>query len=280
MAPQNPVSVEVFLDEYSRDDVIAKYLHKTAGAGIDYALSHVYAPVYSRIVKRSIAQRPRTHRFRVLEYGCGGGMNLFKLIELFRNERAQIEAAIGVDFSAPMIEAARREVGRHAPRDLQDKISFLVAANETLAPDLAKGLGSSVDDVERTFDVIVGVNTFRYSHRLNRETQCARDIFRLLRPGGFSVMIDMNRHFPLFRSKVSDMLHRRPNEEIYLPTLEEYTSPFVAAGFAIVDKRNFCWIPHSASPALLAVCRAAAPVLDLCVPSYAMRSLVVAQRPA
>ena len=37
MDSHSSASVEVFLDEYSRDDVIAKYLPNTAGAGIDFA---------------------------------------------------------------------------------------------------------------------------------------------------------------------------------------------------------------------------------------------------
>jgi SAM-dependent methyltransferase len=279
MTSDSRISVDVFLDEYSREEVIAKYLRNTAGAGIDYALAHVYAPVYSAIVKRSIAQNPRHHGFRVLEYGCGGGMNLFKVLDLFREQGAKIDAGVGVDFSPPMIEAARQEMARYLPQDVQDKVTFAVAANETLAPDLAQAFGSKIEDIERRFDVVVGVNTFRYSHRLQRETDCARDIFRLLRPGGYSVMIDMNRRFPLFRSKVSDFVRNRPQEEAYLPTLQEYTRPFQSAGFSIVERRNFCWIPHSASAGLVTVCRALAPLLDLCVPSFAMRSLVIAQRP-
>jgi SAM-dependent methyltransferase len=272
--------VEVFLDEYSRDDVISKYLHETAGAGIDYALAHVYAPVYLGIIKALLAHRPRQHKFRILEYGCGGAMNLFKVIELFRQQRAQIDRGIAVDFSPRMIEAARQEASRHLPPELHDKVSFAVASNEKLARELSHGLGSRLDDIERTFDLIIGVNTFRYSHRLDKDRDCARDIFTLLRPGGYSVMIDMNRRFPLFRSRLTDIWSRRPKREYYLPSLEQYTRPFRAAGFSVVDSRNFCWVPHSASPALVAVCRALAPLLDFCVPSFAMRSLVIARRPA
>jgi hypothetical protein len=93
-------------------------------------------------------------------------------------------------------------------------------------------------------------------------------------------MIDMNRRFPLFRSKLTSMLSRRPNEESYLPSLTEYTHPFHLAGFTVKVSRNFCWVPHSAGPGLVALCRAAAPLLDLCCSPFAMRSLVVAQRPA
>ena len=280
MSTNGQARVEVFLDEYTRDDVIAKYLPQTAGAGIDYALAHVYAPVYLAIVNKLVAQRPKDHKFRVLEYGCGGGMNLFKVLQLFHDRDAKIDAGIGVDFSAPMIEAARKEASRHLPVDLHAKVSFEVASNETLARDLAESLGTRAEDVERSFDVIVGVNTFRYCHRLKKDVDCAKDIFGLLRPGGYSVMIDMNQRFPLFRSKFSEARSGRPKEEYYLPSLEEYTRPFQTAGFDIIDKRNFCWIPHSATPRLLAVCRTLAPILDRVAPSFAMRSLVIAQRRA
>lgn len=279
MTFESPAPVEVFLDEYSRDDVIAKYLSKTAGTGIAHALTHVYGPVYLAAVKALVARRPPRHRFRILEYGCGGGMNLLKLLELFRQQRAEIDAGIGVDFSPNMVEAARQEASRELPAELRDKVQFAVASNETLAPDLAKGLGCRPEDIEGSFDVVVGVNTFRYCHRLNKENDCARDIFSLLRPGGYSIMIDMNQRFPLFRSRVSDLVSRRPKTEYFLPSLEDYTRPFVRAGFLVTEKRNFCWFPHSAGPRLVALCRTLEPVLDLCFSPFAMRSLVVAQRP-
>jgi SAM-dependent methyltransferase len=280
MTFENPAPVDVFLDEYSRDEVIEKYLSRTAGAGIAHALTQVYAQVYLDVVNALIAQRPAQHQFRVLEYGCGGGMNLLKLIELFRRQHADIDTGVGADFSPRMIEAAHQESALHLPPELQKKICFAVASNETLAQDLAKGLGTGVEEIESSFDVVVGVNTFRYCHRLNKENDCARDIFRLLRPGGYSIMIDMNRRFPLFRSKLTDVVSRRPKNEYYLPSLEAYTRPFELAGFTIVDTRNFCWFPHSAGPGLVAVCRTLAPLLDLCFSRFAMRSLVVARRPA
>jgi SAM-dependent methyltransferase len=279
MTSESAAPVEVFLDEYSRDETIAKYLSETAGAGIAYALTHVYAPVYLGVVKALIAQRARQHTFRILEYGCGGGMNLLKVIELFRQQRTDATGC-GTDFSPRMIEAARQEAARHLPAELHKAVRFVVAANETLGQDLVEGLGGRNGEIEGSFDVVVGVNTFRYCHRLNKETDCAREIFRLLSPGGYSIMIDMNRRFPLFRSKVADILRRRPPQENYLPSLEQYTRPFAGAGFRIVETRNFCWVPHSAASSLVALCRMVAPLLDLCCSPFAMRSLVIAQRPA
>jgi SAM-dependent methyltransferase len=280
MAPETPVLAEVFLDEYSRDDVIAKYLSDTAGTGIEHALTHVYGPIYRKVVKALVAQRPRGQAFRLLEYGCGGGMNLVKLVDIFREERAEIDRAIGADFSPRMVEAARQDASQRLTPRLQQKIGFAVAANETLLRDLAKDLGVGDREIADSFDVVVGVNTFRYCHRLARQVDCARDILGLLRPGGYSIMIDMNQRFPLFRSRLSDAFSGRSKSEYYLPSLAEYTEPFARAGFKILERRNFCWFPHSAGPALVGLLRVLAPVLDVCVPSFAMRSLVVAQKPS
>ena len=279
MAPETPVLADVFLDEYSRDDVIAKYLSDTAGTGIAHALTHVYGPIYRKVVQAVVTQRPRGQAFRVLEYGCGGGMNLVKLVDIFREERAEIDRAIGADFSPRMVEAARHDAAQRLTPQLQQKIGFAVAANETLLRDLATDLGVADREIADSFDVVVGVNTFRYCHRLGRQRDCARDILSLLRPGGFSIMIDMNQQFPLFRSRLRDTFTARSKREAYLPSLAEYTEPFAHAGFKILERRNFCWFPHSAGPALVRLLSVLAPVLDVCVPSFAMRSLVVAQRP-
>jgi hypothetical protein len=95
-------------------------------------------------------------------------------------------------------------------------------------------------------------------------------------------MIDMNDRFPLFRSRlraVTQSLAARSPEETYLPSLDEYAAPFHRAGLVVDEKRNFCWIPHSAGRGLVQVCRALTPVLNMTFGDRAMRSLVVAHRP-
>ena len=94
------------MEHYRRDDVVAKYVTKTAGAGIDHVLANVYGPIYLRVIDELIAKRSKEHRFRVLEYGCGGGMNLLKLVDLLRSAGAQLDKGYGADFSPPMVEAA------------------------------------------------------------------------------------------------------------------------------------------------------------------------------
>jgi len=91
-------------------------------------------------------------------------------------------------------------------------------------------------------------------------------------------MIDMNDRFPMFRSRLKRSVES--DAEAYLPSLDEYAAPFERAGFELERKEHFCWVPHSAGRVLTAVCRALTPVLNATVRTRAMRSLVVAQRPA
>ena len=51
-------------------------------------------------------------------------------------------------------------------------------------------------------------------------------------------MIDMNKGFPLFRSRFRDRL-TKDEEAYYLPSLEEYAHPFSSAGFEHPAKGKF-----------------------------------------
>jgi hypothetical protein len=62
--------------------------------------------------------------------------------------------------------------------------------------------------------------------------------------------------------------------------LEEYVQPFVACGFEIVEARNFCWVPHSAGRTLTTACQMLTPVFNVLASRYALRSLVIARKPA
>jgi len=266
---------EKFLDEYVSEDAVRKYTTEAAGYGITYLLSNDYARIYLDVVN-SCLHPSKARPLRLLEFGCGGGMNIIRLVALLEEKKIPVERAFGTDFSPRLVQAAGEEAKACLPQHLAKKVSFHVARNEQLAQDLAAGLAED-DHREGTFDMIVGVNTFRYCHRLDKELDCAQDIFRLLRPGGVCVNIDMNNRFPAFRSRLrgSD----QDPEECYLPSLEEYASPFENAGFEIIAKKNFCWIPHSAGRALTFTCRLMSPALNLIARSRAMRSLVVARKP-
>jgi SAM-dependent methyltransferase len=265
-----------FLDEYVSENAVRKYTTETAGYGVTYLLRHQYARIYMEVVDsylRTSTARP----LRLLEFGCGGGMNITRLISLLEENRVPVECAYGTDFSPRLVQAAGEEARAFLPPNLARKLRFYVARNEQLEQDLSVGLGGGEDRVG-SFDLIVGVNTSRYCHRLGKQLDCAEDIYRLLRPGGVCIIIDMNNRFPAFRSRFRD-LDRDP-AECYIPSLEEYASPFKTAGFEIIRRENFCWIPHSGGHALVLSCRLMSPFLNLVARSRAMRSLVVAQKPA
>ena len=202
------------------------------------------------------------------------GMNLIRLVRQLDARKVPVEAAYGTDFSGTLVNRARQEAVAYLPKEQRSRVSFHVARNERLADDLN---GASGADLSGSFDLIIGVNTFRYCHRLNAQDACALDIKRLLRPGGVSVMIDMNDRFPLFRSR----LQAAPDDpnEAYLPSLGEYASPFEKAGFEMLKKTNFCWIPHSAGAGMTVLGRALTPFLNLVARRFAMRTLVVARKP-
>ena len=262
-----------FLDEYVSEDAVRKYTTETAGYGITYLLGNEYARIYMDVVD-SFLRNSTVRPVRLLEFGCGGGMNITRLVSLLEEKQLPVACAYGTDFSPRLVQAARQEAKAFLPPRLAEKLSFCVARNEELMRDLAAGLG---EDGAGPFDLIVGVNTFRYCHRLGTQLDCAQDIYRLLRPGGVCINIDMNNRFPAFRSRLRCL--ERNATECYLPSLEEYASPFKTAGFEIIRQENFCWIPHSAGRALTLCCRFLAPVLDLVARGRAMRSLVVARKP-
>ena len=274
--PKQNEMFDHFFKEYNSADTVRKYTKSTAGYGVNYLLLNDYAKVHMEAFKSCLARR-KSSGIRVLEFGCGAGMNLIGLVQLLRKQRIDLEKAYGTDFSPILIEIAGREGKESLPLADLERIRFYVAKNETLLDDLSIASGEAISDLLESFDLILGVNTFRYCHRLGKSRECAYDVFRLLRKGGVCIMIDMNRRFPLFRSKLKGSGGNPASS--YLPSLAEYAAPFIHVGFEILKKDNFCWVPHSAGPALVSFCRALSPVLNLTVRKFAMRSLVIARKP-
>ena len=266
---------EKFLEEYVSEDAVRKYTTGTAGFGINYLLRNDYAKVYLSAVDNYLKTSP-PHPLRLLEFGCGAGMNIITLVSLLEKKGIQIECAYGTDFSPRLLEAAAQDAKANLPPALATKLSFHVACNERLVEDLAAARNRPVQELLGFFDLIVGVNTFRYAHRLGKAQDCASDIYRMLRPGGVCVNIDMNDRFPVFRSKFKRKVE--DPVESYIPSLDEYATPFKAAGFEILRKENFCWIPHSAGRVLTLGCRFMTPFLSVIAPSRAMRSLIVGRK--
>lgn len=271
------LDTDAFLLEYTSQDAILKYTKATAGFGISYLLDHDYKAVYLDAL-RQLSAPTGLSGIRMLEFGCGGGMNLLHLVSVLRRKGFKIERAIGADFSPVLIEAANRETQSYLTPSDRSRVRFCVAKNETLLEDLAAALKAETK-LEDSFHFICGVNTIRYCHAGGNEVENAQNIFRLLAPGGVCVIIDMNNRFPLFRSDLKNRFRRHKEEECYVPSLDEYALPFARTGFEILRKEHFCWVPHSSGRVMCRLTSAISPLLNLTVRSRAMRSLVVARKP-
>jgi SAM-dependent methyltransferase len=274
----NFMKTNAFLDQYTSANEISKYTRTTAGSGINYLLDHDYKAVYLEALGL-VFRQTRQCGIRILEFGCGGGMNLLNLISVLRSKGIQVTQAIGTDFSPAMVAAARREAKDYLRgQDLRSP-EFYVAKNESLISDLASA-GIEKSTLRNSFHFILGVNTIRYCHAAKKEMENARDIFNLLVPGGICVVIDMNNRFPLFRSDLRNKLRRKKEKQCYVPSLEEYAAPFVKEGFELLRTEHFCWVPHSAGPVMAGLLRTLSPILNTVARSRAMRSLVVARKPS
>jgi hypothetical protein len=266
-----------FLEEYNSEESVRRYTRETAGSGISYLLDHDYGEIYLEILEKYIPRCRKQGGIRLWEFGCGGGMNLLHLISVLARRGITLDCAYGTDFSETLIEAADREIKKCLTPDQSKKVRFCVARNENLVEDVTKVIGIDKSVLLGSFDLVFGVNTIRYSHRLRNENECAREILNLLTDNGVCMVIDMNNKFPAFRSRLRDRLTKEA-KAYYLPSLEEYARPFASAGFEILKKDNFCWIPHSAGRGLTSLMKALTPVLSTLAPSRAMRSLVISRK--
>jgi SAM-dependent methyltransferase len=270
---------EVFFEEYTSRQAILKYTKATAGTGISYLLNHDYKDIYVGALER-LPPDVKGRGIRMLEFGCGGGMNLIHLVSLLKEEGIKVQKAVGTDFSPVLIDAARRESKNYLQADDLVKLEFHLAKNEALVAGISASSGKERADLLGSFDFVLGVNTIRYCHRDGRELNCASDIMDLLVPGGVAVIIDMNNRFPAFRSALKNRFRIHKRLECYIPSLDEYAAPFENAGFEILRKEHFCWIPHSGGALMSGVCRTLTPFLNTVAKSRAMRSLIVARKAA
>jgi SAM-dependent methyltransferase len=272
------METDAYLDQYSAENEISKYTRATAGSGINYLLDHDYKEVYLQALN-FLPQQTYQGGIRILEFGCGGGMNLLRLVSTLKSSGIHIAQAIGTDFSPAMVETARREAKDYLRGQDFHSLQFCVARNESLITDISTSAGTEKSSLQNSFHFVLGVNTIRYCHDAKKERDCVRDIFNLLVPGGICVVIDMNNRFPLFRSDLRNRLRREKEKQCYVPSLEEYAAPFVKEGFELLRTKHFCWVPHSAGPVMTGVFRALSPILNTVARSRAMRSLVVARKP-
>jgi SAM-dependent methyltransferase len=277
---ENTTAVEADYREYAAPETIRRYERRTAGEGINHLLREEYGPIFLESALAVSGPSP----MRMLEFGCGAGMALHYLTEALGERGVDVELAIGTDFVPGMVSAARAEVERYGSEFAQARMRFAVATNETIVQGIAEELGSPPDSLNGTFQLALGVNTFRYAVRHGTADEVVAQLEALLAPGGRVVMIDMNDRFPY------GIKPRRPvpgKESRYpirlrteaLPSLAEYTRPFADAGFEVLRREHFCWIPHSASGFRFRLARALTPHLDRLIGDRAMRSLVVARKP-
>lgn len=273
----NGILGDRFLEEYSRESTVRRYTKETAGCGIQYLLDHDYGELYFSVLEKCVPKSKMQLGIRLWEFGCGGGMNLIHLVTKLEEHGITVNCAYGTDFSPRLIDAARSEAETYLSPAHRGKVHFSVARNENLIDDVTKASGISKDHLLGSFDLLLGVNTIRYCHRLGNEDQCVQEILSLLSPGGACIVIDMNNKFPAFRSRVRDRM-TKGKRACYLPSLDQYARPFLSAGFRILKKANFCWIPHSAGLQLTSFMKTLTPVLNGVVPSRAMRSVIVAQK--
>ncbi len=256
------MEMDAFYLEYTSPDAILKYTRATAGAGINSLLDRDYKDVYLQALDL-LPVGMNLGPLRMLEFGCGGGMNLLHLVSVLTHYGFNVEHAIGTDLSPVLVEAANKEAQSYLTPHQRSRVQFCVANNETLLEDLSTALGRDSSKLENSFQLIIGVNTIRYCHRAGKQLDCACDIFA-------------------FRSSLRNKLRGKKDneEECYLPSLEEYTMPFQQAGFEVLRSEHFCWIPHSAGRFMTGLLRSLSPFLNTVARSRAMRSLVIVRKPS
>lgn len=269
-----------FFEEYTSEISVKRYTSGSAGKGITHLLNNVYGRLYIDTIKKELKGLIGPEGIRVMEYGCGGGMNLITLVRLLEENGIKVDQAYGTDFSPVLIEAAKREAAAALSPKTLAKMTFFPAKNESLLEDFEKQLDTPAAKFKGKFHLLIGVNTSRYCHRLKEERRATQQILDLLMPGGISILIDMNDKFPAFRSKLKNKRVTDDALETYIPSLANYARPFKEVGFEVQHEGTFCWVPHSAGQALCLTMRGLSPVLQTLFPRRAMRSLVIARKPA
>ncbi|TMP92616.1 MAG: class I SAM-dependent methyltransferase [Verrucomicrobia bacterium] len=134
------IETDTLFRQYTSEDTIVKYSRATAGYGINYLLDHDYKSLYLKALQ-SLPAAARQKGIRILEFGCGAGMNLLHLVSVLSRGGNNVESAIGTDFSPVLIEAAVQEAKNYLRAEDRRKVQFCVARNETLIDNLSSALG-------------------------------------------------------------------------------------------------------------------------------------------
>jgi len=88
------MQTDAFFRQYTSHGEILKYTKATAGFGINYLLEHDYKTVYLNALN-FLPWETRKHGIRILEFGCGGGMNLLHLISMLNSQGIRVANALG-----------------------------------------------------------------------------------------------------------------------------------------------------------------------------------------
>src|SRR2546430_14354273 len=96
-----------FYREYTSPEAIAKYTRATAGAGVNSLLEREYKEVYLGALQ-FLPSEMRCQPLRILEFGCGGGVNPFDPGFVFCRPSFNIQNAVGADFSLVLIAGANK----------------------------------------------------------------------------------------------------------------------------------------------------------------------------
>ncbi len=150
---------------------------------------------YHEVLQAQIAEPPR----RILDLGCGVGMNAFALQQVYPEAEMT-----GLDLSPYFLAIARYQAQRR-----QQSITWVHAPAE------ATGLP------DQSFDL---VSTCLMFHELPQEVSIAifKEARRLLRPGGHLAIMDMNPH--------SEVYAKMPP---FILTLLKSTEPYLDSYFAL-----------------------------------------------
>lgn len=168
----------------------------------DHPFSHILSNRYKvRVVRNMILQ---SRKDRILDVGCGAGFMLTRLESFF-------SSAVGIDMSEDALAMARR----------YSKADFRVANAENLP------------FANESFDCVVSTDAFEH---IPDDAAAAREIARVLKPGGIMVVYVPSRKGLLSGTKCASLYHEKDaghlKDERYY-TMESLKSMAMQAGLTV-----------------------------------------------
>ena len=172
-----------------------------------------YRQPHPDVIEALIAQGGIGAGSRVLEIGCGTGNYILTIA-------ARTGAfCTGVDPSSEMMRRARRQTGWPKDREERPEVAFIRAAAEDLPLS------------DRQFDLVYSVDVI---HHLEDRDEAAREMLRVLQPGGMAMVVtesedDLRQrtpHVTYFPDIVEVELQR-------YPSIETIQQELAAAGLAV-----------------------------------------------